>query len=124
MVTSTQIPQHGGGTSDPSTGGQSGQASALLACQPGGLVRKNIVDKEYCFFNCLYALTVATVVLIADLVEVVPLSLRTPLGWAAADGHSAAAAAGQPEAVGVARRDAAHLSQRPGEQRLLQLLVS
>jgi hypothetical protein len=40
---------------------------ALLACQPGGLNRKNIADKESCFFNCLHSLTVATVVLIADL---------------------------------------------------------
>jgi hypothetical protein len=30
---------------------QSGQASGLLACQPGGRVRKNIAYKDSCFFN-------------------------------------------------------------------------
>ncbi len=46
------------------------------ANQPGGLVRKNIADKESCFFNCLYALPVATVVFIADFVEAVPLPVN------------------------------------------------
>ncbi len=80
-------------------------ASALLACQPGGLIRKKIADKESYFFNCLHALTVATVVIIANLVEAVPFPvnpswLRRRCRTFSRHGTAPpAAAAGQPEAV-------------------------
>ena len=95
---------------------------------------RNIADERSRFFNCLHALPEATVCLIADLVEADPLpenpytELRRRLLAAhqLTDIQRVEQLFNLPvsEAVGAVGGDATALSQGPGEQRLLQLLVS